>query len=79
MEGLGNGVASPFSNGHPVIAIISGAAIEASVVLAGSCAMRNAAENAKIACPEIDYGFVCGGARPFSILNLLAAKVREIT
>lgn len=63
---------------RPVIAAINGAAIGIGMILAGLCDMRIAAEDAKFACPEIDYGLVCGGAGLFAMLNLPEAKVREM-
>jgi enoyl-CoA hydratase len=63
---------------RPVIAAINGAAIGIGMILSGLCDMRIAAEDAMFACPEIDYGLVCGGAGLFSMLNLPDAKMREI-
>jgi enoyl-CoA hydratase len=63
---------------RPVIAAINGAAIGIGMVLAGLCDMRVAAEDARFACPEIDYGLVGGGAGLFGTLKLPEAKVREI-
>lgn len=63
---------------RPVIAAINGPAIGIGMVLAGLCDMRVAAEDARFACPEIDYGLVGGGAGLFSWLKLPEAKVREI-
>lgn len=63
---------------RPVIAAINGAAIGIGMVLAGLCDMRVAAEDARFACPEIDYGLVGGGAGLFAMLKLPEAKIREI-
>jgi enoyl-CoA hydratase/carnithine racemase len=63
---------------RPVIAAINGAAIGIGMVLAGLCDMRVAAEDARFACPEIDYGLVGGGAGLFSWIKMPEAKVREI-
>ena len=63
---------------RPVIAAINGAAIGIGMILAGLCDMRIAADAAKVACPDIAYGLVCGGAGLFSMLNLPDAKMREI-
>ena len=63
---------------RPVIAAINGSAIGIGMVLAGLCDMRVAAEDARFACPEIDYGLVGGGAGLFGMLKLPEAKVREI-
>lgn len=63
---------------RPVIAAINGHAIGIGMVLAGLCDMRIAAEEARFACPEIDYGLVGGGAGLFAMLKLPEAKVREI-
>jgi enoyl-CoA hydratase/carnithine racemase len=63
---------------RPVIAAINGHAIGIGMIWAGLCDMRVAAEDAALACPEVDYGLVCGGAGLFAMLNLPEAKVREI-
>ena len=63
---------------RPVIAAINGAAIGIGMILAGLCDMRVAAEDAQFACPEIDYGLVCGGGGLFAMLNLPEAKMREL-
>lgn len=63
---------------RPVIAAVNGAAIGIGMILAGLCDMRVAAEDAKFACPEIDYGLVCGGAGLFSMIKMPEAKMREI-
>jgi enoyl-CoA hydratase/carnithine racemase len=63
---------------RPVIAAINGAAIGIGMVLAGLCDMRVAAEDARFACPEIDYGLVGGGAGLFGMLKFPEAKVREL-
>jgi enoyl-CoA hydratase/carnithine racemase len=63
---------------RPVIAAINGAAIGIGMVWSGLCDMRIAAENARFACPEIDYGLVGGGAGLFAWLKLPEAKSREI-
>jgi enoyl-CoA hydratase/carnithine racemase len=63
---------------RPVIAAINGAAIGIGMILAGLCDMRIAAEDAKFACPEIDYGLVAGGAGLFALLGMPEAKIREM-
>lgn len=63
---------------RPVIAAINGPAIGIGMILAGLCDMRVAAEDASFACPEIDYGLVCGGAGLFAMLKMPEAKMREI-
>jgi enoyl-CoA hydratase/carnithine racemase len=63
---------------RPVIAAINGAAIGIGMVLAGLCDMRVAAQDARFACPEIDYGLVGGGAGLFAMLKLPEAKIREL-
>jgi enoyl-CoA hydratase len=63
---------------RPVIAAVNGAAIGIGMILSGLCDMRIAAEDARFACPEIDYGLVCGGAGLFAMLNFPDAKMREI-
>ena len=63
---------------RPVIAAMNGAAIGIGMVLSALCDMRVAAEDAKFACPEIDYGLVGGGAGLFAMLKMPEAKIREI-
>jgi enoyl-CoA hydratase/carnithine racemase len=63
---------------RPVIAAVNGSAIGIGMILAGLCDMRVAAEDAKFACPEIDYGLVCGGGGLFAMLKMPEAKMREI-
>lgn len=63
---------------RPVIAAVNGAAIGVGMIMAGLCDMRVAAEDARFACPEIDYGLVCGGAGLFALLKMPEAKVREM-
>ena len=63
---------------RPVIAAINGAAIGIGMVWAGLCDLRIAAENARFAVPEIDYGLVGGGAGLFSMLKMPEGKVREM-
>ncbi|SEF05685.1 enoyl-CoA hydratase/enoyl-CoA hydratase, partial [Rhizobiales bacterium GAS188] len=48
------------------------------MVLAGLCDIRVAAEDARFACPEIDYGLVGGGAGLFAMLKMPEAKIREL-
>jgi enoyl-CoA hydratase len=67
-----------FRMSRPVIAAINGHAIGIGMVLAGLCDMRIAAENARFACPEIDYGLVAGGAGLFALLKMPEAKIREM-
>ena len=63
---------------RPVIAAINGHAIGIGMIWAGLADMRVAWEEAKFACPEIDYGLVCGGAGLFAMLKMPEAKMREI-
>lgn len=63
---------------RPVIAAIEGAAIGVGMILAALCDMRVAANDAKFACPEIDYGLVAGGGGLFVHVNMPLAKVREM-
>jgi len=63
---------------RPVIAAINGAAIGIGMVWAGLCDLRIAAESARFAVPEIDYGLVGGGAGLFGMLKMPEAKVREM-
>ena len=63
---------------RPIIAAINGAAIGVGMILAALCDMRVAAEDAKFACPEIDYGLVAGGAALFRHVGMPEARVREM-
>lgn len=63
---------------RPVIAAIEGAAVGVGMILAALCDMRVAANDAKFACPEIDYGLVAGGGGLFIHVNMPLAKVREM-
>jgi enoyl-CoA hydratase/carnithine racemase len=63
---------------RPVIAAIEGAAVGVGMILAALCDMRVAANDAKFACPEIDYGLVAGGGGLFAQVNMPLAKVREM-
>jgi enoyl-CoA hydratase len=63
---------------RPVIAAIEGAAVGVGMILAALCDMRVAANDAKFACPEIDYGLVAGGGGLFAHVNMPLAKVREM-
>ena len=63
---------------RPVIAAVNGAAIGIGMLLSALCDMRVAAEDAKFACPEIDYGLVAGGAAIFAMLKMPEAKIREM-
>ena len=63
---------------RPVIAAIEGAAVGVGMILAALCDMRVAANDAKFACPEIDYGLVAGGGGLFVHVNMPLAKVREM-
>lgn len=63
---------------RPVIAAIHGAAIGIGMIFAALCDMRIGAEDAVLACPEIDYGLVAGGAGLFSLVNMPEGKVREM-
>lgn len=63
---------------RPMIAAINGATIGVGVMLAGMCDMRVASEQARFACPEVDYGLVGGSAGLFAMLKMPEAKVREM-
>jgi enoyl-CoA hydratase/carnithine racemase len=63
---------------RPVIAAVNGAAIGIGMILSALCDMRVAAEDAKFACPEIDYGLVAGGAPIFAMVGMPEAKIREM-
>lgn len=63
---------------RPMIAAIRGATVGVGVMLAGMCDLRIAAEDARFACPEVDYGLVGGSAGLFASLRMPEAKVREM-
>ena len=63
---------------RPMIAAIRGATIGVGVMLAAMCDMRVAAEDAKFACPEVDYGLIGGSAGLLAMLRMPEAKVREM-
>lgn len=63
---------------RPMIAAINGATIGVGVMLAGMCDMRVVSEQARFACPEVDYGLVGGSAGLFAMLKMPEAKVREM-
>lgn len=63
---------------RPMIAAIEGATVGVGVMLAGMCDLRVASENARFACPEVDYGLVGGSAGLFATLRMPEAKVREM-
>ncbi|MGD9470752.1 MAG: enoyl-CoA hydratase/isomerase family protein [Novosphingobium sp.] len=63
---------------RPMIAAIRSAAVGVGVMLAGMCDLRVAAETARFACPEVDYGLIGGSAGLFATLRMPEAKVREM-
>lgn len=63
---------------RPMIAAIRGATIGVGVMLAGMCDLRVVSEDARFACPEVDYGLVGGSAGLFATLGVPEAKVREM-
>lgn len=63
---------------RPVIAAINAHAIGIGMVLAGTCDVRVASEEARFACPEIDYGLVAGEGGLFARLRMPEGKVREM-
>ncbi|MCB2050115.1 MAG: enoyl-CoA hydratase/isomerase family protein [Novosphingobium sp.] len=63
---------------RPTIAAINGAAIGIGMVLSSLCDFRVAAEDAKFAVPEVDYGLLSGGAGRFVALRLPEPKLREM-
>lgn len=63
---------------RPTIAAINGAAIGLGMVLASLFDFRVAAEDAKFAVPEVDYGLLSGGAGRFVALRLPEPKLREM-
>lgn len=54
------------------------AAIGVGVMLAGMCGLRMASDDARFACPEVDYGLIGGSAGLLASLGMPEAKVREI-
>lgn len=63
---------------RPMIAAIKGATVGVGVMLAGMCDLRVVSEDARFACPEVDYGLVGGSAGLFATLGVPEAKVREM-
>lgn len=63
---------------RPMIAAIKGATVGVGVMLAGMCDLRVVSEDARFACPEVDYGLVGGSAGLFATLRMPEAKVREM-
>lgn len=63
---------------RPVIAAINASTVGVGILLAGICDLRVAAEDARFACPEIDYGLVSGSGGLFSRVNMPEAKFREM-
>lgn len=63
---------------RPMIAAIRSAAIGVGVMAAGMCDMRIVSENARFACPEVDYGLIGGSAGLLASLRMPEAKVREM-
>ncbi|MGE4303212.1 MAG: enoyl-CoA hydratase/isomerase family protein [Novosphingobium sp.] len=63
---------------RPMIAAIRGATVGVGVMLAGMCDLRVVSEDARFACPEVDYGLVGGSAGLFATLRMPEAKVREM-
>lgn len=63
---------------RPIIAAIKGPAVGVGVMLAGMCDMRVASEDARLACPEVDYGLIGGSAGLLASLRMPEAKVREM-
>jgi enoyl-CoA hydratase/carnithine racemase len=67
-----------YSLDRPVIAAINSHAIGVGMLLAATCDMRVASDEATFACPEIDFGLVAGGGGLFAWLKLPEGKVREM-
>lgn len=63
---------------RPMIAAIKGATVGVGVMLAGMCDLRVVSEDARFACPEVDYGLIGGSAGLFATLRMPEAKVREM-
>lgn len=63
---------------RPMIAAIRSATVGVGVMLAGMCDLRVVSEDARFACPEVDYGLIGGSAGLFATLRMPEAKVREM-
>lgn len=63
---------------RPMIAAINGATVGVGVMLASLCDMRVACEDARFACPEVDYGLIGGSAGLLAALRMPEAKIREM-
>ncbi|WP_228430811.1 enoyl-CoA hydratase/isomerase family protein [Baekduia soli] len=63
---------------RPVIAAINGHAVGIGVILAATCDLRVAADDACFSCPEIDFGLVAGGAGLMAWLKMPEGVVREM-
>ena len=63
---------------RPTIAAINGAAIGVGMVLSSLCDFRVAAEDARFALPEVDFGLLSGCAGRFVAMRLPEPKVREM-
>lgn len=63
---------------RPMIAAITGATVGVGVMLASLCDMRVASDEARFACPEVDYGLIGGSAGLLATLRMPEAKIREM-
>lgn len=63
---------------RPVIAAVNGPAVGVGVLLAGVCDLRIGADDATVACPEIDYGLVAGSGGLLAMLKVPEGLVREL-
>ena len=67
-----------YAMSKPTIAAITGHVIGIGVMLAAACDLRVASEDAKFACPEIDFGLVAGSSKLLNYLGMPEALVREM-
>lgn len=63
---------------RPVIAAINGTTVGVGIILAALCDLRVAAEGARFACPEVNYGLIAGGAGLYSSVGFPEARLREM-
>lgn len=63
---------------RPLVAAINGTTVGVGIILASLCDLRVAAEDARFACPEVNYGLVVGGAGLYSEMGFPEAKLREM-
>lgn len=63
---------------RPVIAAVNGHTVGVGVLLAGVCDIRVGAQDATVACPEIDFGLVAGSGGLLSWLKVPEGLLREM-